>query len=83
MKPRLGLLLGDRNGIGPEIAAKLLARPETHENTVTVLIADPEIYRDGKLVADVEINHEFECHPLLAPANETDRGIATAAAGTE
>lgn len=83
MKPRLGLLLGDRNGIGPEIAAKLLARPETHANTVAVLIADPEIYRDGQMVADVEINHEFEYHPLLAPANETDRGIATAAAGTE
>ncbi len=33
MKPRIGLLLGDRNGIGPEIAAKLLALPETHENT--------------------------------------------------
>lgn len=29
MKPRIGLLAGDPSGIGPEVAAKLLAEPET------------------------------------------------------
>ena len=29
MKPRIGLLLGDPTGIGPELVAKLLAFPET------------------------------------------------------
>ena len=48
MKSRVGLLLGDRNGIGPEIAAKLLARPDTHEQTEAVLIADPGVYSDAQ-----------------------------------
>ena len=83
MKPRVGLLFGDRNGIGPEVAAKLLARPETHETTEAVLIADPGVYRDGQSVAGIEIGRELEFHPLAAPANGTDRGTATAAAGKE
>ena len=83
MKPRIGLLLGDRNGIGPEIAAKLLALPETHENTDAVLIADLGVYSDGQAAAGVAIDRELEFHPLDAPANETDTGTATAAAGKE
>ncbi len=83
MKPRVGLLLGDRNGIGPEIAAKLLAISETHENTDAVLIADPGVYSDGQAAAGVEVGRELEFHALDAPANETDTGTATAAAGKE
>lgn len=83
MKPRIGLLLGDRNGIGPEIAAKLLARSETHVNTEAVLIADLAVYRDGQSVAGVEIDRELEFYPLEATANATDTGRATAAAGKE
>jgi len=83
MKPRVGLLLGDRNGIGPEIAAKLLALPETHERTEVVLIADPGVYCDGQAAAGVDIDLELEIHPLDAPANETDVGNATTAAGRE
>ena len=30
-KPRIGLLRGDPSGIGPEVAAKLLAIPHTHD----------------------------------------------------
>ena len=83
MKPRIGLLLGDRNGIGPEIAAKLLARSESHVNTEAVLIADLAVYRDGQSVAGVEIDRELEFYPLEATANATDTGRATAAAGKE
>ena len=83
MKPRIGLLLGDRNGIGPEIAAKLLARSETHVNTEAVLIADLAGYRDGQSAAGVEIDRELEFYPLEATANATDTGRATAAAGKE
>lgn len=83
MKPRVGLLLGDRNGIGPEIAAKLLAQPETHEETETVLIAEPGVYRAGQAAARVEIDEGFEFHSLDAPANDTNVGTATAAAGKE
>lgn len=83
MKPRVGLLLGDRNGIGPEIAAKLLARSDTHESTEAVLIADPGVYSDAQAIAGVSIERDIEFHSLDAPANETDRGIATVSAGKE
>ena len=83
MKPRIGLLLGDRNGIGPEIAAKLLGASETHDETDAVLIADTGVYRDGQQAAGIDIDRELEFHPLAAPAKETDIGTATAAAGKE
>src|SRR5689334_21736467 len=40
MKPRIGLFTGDPSGIGPEIAAKLLAEPETHAHAEIVAIGD-------------------------------------------
>ena len=36
MKPRIGLLTGDPSGIGPEVAAKLLAESATHEHAEIV-----------------------------------------------
>lgn len=83
MKPRIGLLLGDRNGIGPEIAARLLAAESTHEAADVVLIADPGVYRDGQVAAGLAIDRDIELHPLAAPANNTSVGTATAAAGQE
>ena len=41
MKPRIGLFTGDPSGIGPEVAAKLLADPETHAPAEIVAIGDP------------------------------------------
>ena len=41
MKPRIGLFPGDPSGIGPEVAAKLLADPETHARAEIVTIGDP------------------------------------------
>jgi 4-hydroxy-L-threonine phosphate dehydrogenase PdxA len=41
MKPRIGLLAGDPSGIGPEVAAKLLADPETSAWAEVVPIGDP------------------------------------------
>jgi 4-hydroxy-L-threonine phosphate dehydrogenase PdxA len=41
MKPRIGLLTGDPAGIGPEVAAKLLAEPETRTRAEIVAIGDP------------------------------------------
>ena len=40
MKPRIGLLAGDPSGIGPEVAAKLLAEPETRARAEIVAIGD-------------------------------------------
>ncbi len=40
MKPRIGLLLGDPSGIGPEIAAKLLSNPEMTSLAEIVVLGD-------------------------------------------
>ncbi len=41
MKPKIGVLFGDPSGIGPEIAAKLLALPETHSDVEILIFGDP------------------------------------------
>jgi 4-hydroxythreonine-4-phosphate dehydrogenase len=40
MKPRIGLFTGDPSGIGPEVAAKLLAGPDTAELAEIIAIGD-------------------------------------------
>ncbi len=47
----MGLLLGDPTGIGPEVAAKLLARPETAAAADVVVIGDRCVYEQGRAVA--------------------------------
>jgi 4-hydroxythreonine-4-phosphate dehydrogenase len=83
MKPKIGLLLGDRNGIGPEIAAKLLAEHDTHAAADVVVIADRGVYEAGQAVAGVKLDDGIEFRPLERPANETSVGTATASAGQE
>ncbi len=43
MKPRLAITMGDVNGIGPEILAKALARPETWEQCQPVVVGSANI----------------------------------------
>ncbi len=50
-KPRIGLLAGDPSGIGPEVAARLLALPETLDRADILLIGDRDVFRDGARVA--------------------------------
>ncbi len=78
MKPKIILLLGDRNGIGPEIAVKLLADPECRELADIELMGDPRVLAAGSGPADQAIT-EFtpEADAPLEP------GRATAAAGRE
>jgi 4-hydroxythreonine-4-phosphate dehydrogenase len=52
--PTLGLFLGDRNGIGPEIAAKLLAQLEP-DGARAIVIGDPDVLADGCRTAEVEV----------------------------
>ncbi len=54
MKPRIGLVLGDPCGVGPEVTAKLLARPEVAETADVLLVADPDVYACGQRIADVD-----------------------------
>jgi 4-hydroxythreonine-4-phosphate dehydrogenase len=53
--PRIGLLLGDAAGIGPEIAAKLLASEALEPAVATILIGEPRILRRGAAAAGVEL----------------------------
>ncbi len=54
-KPRIGLLLGDPCGIGPEIAAKLLARPDTAARAEVVVLGDREVFAAGQRIAGVAL----------------------------
>ncbi len=55
-KLRLGLVLGDPCGIGPEIVAKLLARPETGARAEVLLLGDREVFAAGQRTAGVTLD---------------------------
>ena len=74
MKPRIGLLLGDPSGIGPEIAAKLLSFPETASMAEVVVLGDRRLIPaplHGIPILDWHLSHPSE-YPL---------GIANAVSG--
>ena len=50
-KPTLGILLGDSSGIGPEIVAKLVGRPEIYESANVLIVGDYRVFRMGQKVA--------------------------------
>ncbi len=54
-KPRIGLLLGDPCGIGPEVTAKLLARPETAARADILVLGDREVFAAGQRTAGVAL----------------------------
>ena len=79
-KPRIGLLLGDPTGIGPEVAAKLLALPETACRAEILVIGDRRIYQKGAAIARVPNGApEFLDYP--APSTDYPFGRVSAAAG--
>ena len=51
MKPRIGVVLGDPNGVGPEIAVKLLAEETVRERAEIVVIGDERVFRMAERVA--------------------------------
>jgi 4-hydroxythreonine-4-phosphate dehydrogenase len=74
-RPRIAVLLGDPNGIGPEIGAKLLARTRNLEIADVALYTDPAILASGERVANTRV-------PVLAASPEAlrfERGRATVA----
>jgi 4-hydroxythreonine-4-phosphate dehydrogenase len=56
LKPRIGLLLGDPCGIGPEVAAKLLARPATVARARVLVLGDREVFAAGQRSAGVALD---------------------------
>jgi 4-hydroxythreonine-4-phosphate dehydrogenase len=54
-KPRIALIPGDPNGIGPELAVKLLAHPETLAAADLLLIGDPHVLDLGQAHAGLPL----------------------------
>ena len=72
----MGLLLGDPTGIGPEVAAKLLAQPETAAAADVVVIGDRCVYAQGAGVPGATVRfHDY------ARGADYPVGRASAAAG--
>lgn len=55
MKPRVGLLLGDPTGIGPELVARLLAGYPVHEQAELAVIGDRRYFDLGQEIAGVSV----------------------------
>jgi 4-hydroxythreonine-4-phosphate dehydrogenase len=46
--PRIAVLMGDPNGVGPELAVKLLQLPEVHQRARIVVVAPPAVWEAGQ-----------------------------------
>ncbi len=53
--PVVALTLGDPAGIGPELIARLLARPETLQQANVVLVGDRWLWDDGQRIAGTAV----------------------------
>lgn len=96
MKPRIGILLGDPNGVGPELAAKLLAMADIRQQADVLVIGDLGVLHAGEKVAGCRVPVQtiraideadfsgaalpFLDVPGIDPAEVTP-GLATAAGG--
>ena len=54
-KPVVAVTLGDPAGIGPELMARLLARPETTAAANVVLVGDAWLWTEGQKVAGLDV----------------------------
>jgi 4-hydroxythreonine-4-phosphate dehydrogenase len=61
-RPRIGFLLGDPNGIGPEIAVKVLARAANTARADIIVYADPQVLAAGERVTGMSVPLAREPH---------------------
>lgn len=54
-KPVIALTLGDPAGIGAELIARLLARPDACQMANIVLVGDAWLWREGQRIAQVQV----------------------------
>ncbi|MBL6928471.1 MAG: 4-hydroxythreonine-4-phosphate dehydrogenase PdxA [Rhodospirillales bacterium] len=82
MKPKIGVLLGDPNGVGPEMAVKLLAGEDVRERADILVIGDTRILRMAEKVAGIPVPTDvpFLDVPCIT-VEEVTPGEATAAGG--
>ncbi len=55
MKPRIGVVPGDPNGIGPELTAKLLAADDVRARADIVVIGDRRVFYMGEQIAGLSV----------------------------
>lgn len=65
MSARIGLLLGDPCGVGPELVAKLLGDGDLPTDIETVVIGDPRVLAKGQEIAGVQLDL-----PVIASLDE-------------
>ncbi|EPJ43528.1 MAG: 4-hydroxythreonine-4-phosphate dehydrogenase [Osedax symbiont Rs1] len=58
MKAKIGIILGDPSGIGPEIVARLLADTELSKMADILLIGDRHLIERGKKIAGVDFSYQ-------------------------
>lgn len=92
--PRVGLLLGDPSGIGPELVARLLSGDDLDRDALTVVIGDRRVLTRGQGIVGAELSLPVVARlngppgvspvlldaPAIDPA-EAPLGEATEAAG--
>jgi 4-hydroxythreonine-4-phosphate dehydrogenase len=74
--PVIALTLGDPAGIGPELMARLLARPETTAQARVVLVGDPWLWSEGQRIAGTQVR----CEPVASFAEVRGRAPGSAPA---
>ena len=80
--PRIGLLLGDPCGVGPEVAAKLLARPETATRADVLVLGDRDVFAAGQRAAfDIVGQGKANPEPMVRTFDMALSLAGTASAG--
>ena len=81
---RIGVGLGDRNGIGSELVARLLADPSTFARAAITIVGDPAVLEFGRKTAGVSYAGEFSSFGRTEFAAEPiGSGKVSARAGAE
>ncbi len=71
IRPRLAITMGDTNGVGPEILAKVLARPDVLEICEPVVFGSASALRDGARVVAARLSiREMDELPSRARVTE-------------
>lgn len=71
--PVVSLTLGDPAGIGPELIARLLARPDATAQANVVLVGDPWLWAEGQALAGVQV----ACSPVKSLSEVRGRADTT------
>ncbi|KAJ5712249.1 hypothetical protein N7493_008717 [Penicillium malachiteum] len=81
-RPRIAITLGDPAGVGPELAAKLLAHPGNRERADLIVLADRREVEAAALTANVSVPDDIRIlDDGTAPLTPIERGKISKEAG--